>query len=253
MHSTRALHRGLQVLEALNDHNGALVSDIARATGLPRTSAFRVLENLCRAGYARRDRRHGGYFVASRAQRLSHAFRTDSWIADIAQPVLEGLAGLVHWPIYLLTLSGTTMQIRATTTYESPLAIDALPPGTPVPLATSGAGKAYLAFCDVNERTALLAQLRESGVRDVSVLKRGLADIRRRGYALDIKARMRRNPGRTTSIAVPIIAGGRVRAALTLRYSDTTLPLHRAVKRFVPLLRQAARRIAVRLPRARGR
>ena len=52
----RALMRGLDTLQQLNRHNGATVTNIAKAVGLPRTTAYRVLETLCVAGYAVRDR-----------------------------------------------------------------------------------------------------------------------------------------------------------------------------------------------------
>ena len=50
----RALARGLAVLEALNRQPGATVTEIAGATGLARTTAYRVLETLAAAGFAQR-------------------------------------------------------------------------------------------------------------------------------------------------------------------------------------------------------
>ncbi|MEZ5564047.1 MAG: IclR family transcriptional regulator C-terminal domain-containing protein [Gammaproteobacteria bacterium] len=254
-HVIRALRRGLQVLEAVNDHNGALVSEIAQATGLPRTTTFRLLENLRQAGFVDRSPRNAGYFVTIRTLHLSHAFAADAWITDTVQPVLEALSRRLLWPIYALTLFGTSMLIRATTTYASPLAIDALPPGTLVPLLTSGAGKVQLAFCSEEERRALLTILRTSTdpthapARSTAEFEQTLAQVRRQGYALDVKARTKRNPGRTTSIAVPVLVGRRSHAALSLRYSDAAMPVERAVKRFVPILRKAAREISAGLSR----
>lgn len=253
MHAIRALHRGLQVLEALNDNNRALVSEIAQATGLPRTTAFRLLENLREAGYVERDARDNRYFVTIRVRHLSRAFEDDAWVTEKAAPILATLAGNLLWPVYLSTLFGTSMLIRATTTRASPLAIDAVAPGTLVPLLTSGAGKAYLAFCGSEERRILLEILRQSPepahalARQPARFERILNEVRARGYALDVKAKMQRNPGRTTSIAVPVMGESRVLASLTLRYSDAAMPIDRAVRRFRPVLHRAARQLGLEL------
>ncbi|MBL8199596.1 MAG: helix-turn-helix domain-containing protein [Chromatiales bacterium] len=258
VHAIRALHRGLQVLEALNGNNRALVSEVALATGLPRTTTFRLLENLRDAGYVERDDRDHRYFVTIQVRNLSRAFEDDAWVTDTAGPVLAALAGSLLWPVYLSTLFGTSMLIRATTTYASPLAIDAVTPGTLVPLLTSGAGKAYLAFCGDEERRSLLGMLAKSTdpahapARSPAKFGRTLREVRQRGYALDVKARMRRNPGRTTSIAVPVVGKSRVYGSLTLRYSDSAMPLARAVKRFHPVLARAARQLGGELDQRRS-
>lgn len=258
VHAIRALHRGLQVLEALNGSNRALVSEIALATALPRTTTFRLLENLRDAGYVERDDRDNRYFVTIQVRNLSRAFEDDAWVADIAGPILAALAGSLLWPVYLSTLFGTSMLIRATTTYVSPLAIDAVTPGTLVPLLTSGAGKAYLAYCGGEERGSLLGMLKKSPdpahamARSPARLERLLAEVRQRGYALDVKATMRRNPGRTTSIAVPVVGKNRVYGSLTLRYSDAAMLVARAVKRFHPVLAIAASQLGAELDRGRS-
>lgn len=270
VHQVRALHRGLRILEALNEAQhqagGALVSEVAAATGLPRTTTFRLLENLRAAGYVDRDRTARRYFVTLRVQHLGSAFREEAWIREVAGPILDRLAARVHWPVYLLTLFGSVLLIRATTTFASPLASDLLAPGTRVPLLRSAGGKAWLAHCSAAERASLLAILaapRDFGEGDFRDGDPGdghaggeaaparlppdlagtLRTIRRRGYAVEERAAMKKNPGRTTSIAVPVASGQRVYAVLTLRYTAAALPLDRALRRFVPILKATAREI----------
>jgi IclR family mhp operon transcriptional activator len=262
VHQVRALHRGLRILEALNEAQhqagGALVSEVAAATGLPRTTTFRLLENLRAAGYVDRDRTERRYFVTPRVQHLGSAFREEAWIREVAGPILDRLAARVHWPVYLLTLFGSVLLIRATTTFASPLASDLLAPGTRVPLLQSAGGKAWLAHCSAAERASLLAILAAPGdsgdgqgvdgegwapARLPPDLAATLRSIRRRGYAVEERAAMKKNPGHTTSIAVPLASGQRVYAVLTLRYTAAAMPLDRAVRRFVPILKATAREI----------
>ena len=51
----RALIRGLEALAVLNRKNGATVSEVTAETKLPRTTTYRLLETLSRAGYIYRD------------------------------------------------------------------------------------------------------------------------------------------------------------------------------------------------------
>lgn len=65
----RVLHRGLRVLEAVNLHNGARLRDIVRVTGLPKTTSYRILENLRGAGYLRREPGDERYFITLQVRR----------------------------------------------------------------------------------------------------------------------------------------------------------------------------------------
>ena len=51
----RGVVRTLGVLRALNEHNGARVSDLAVNTHIPRPSLYRILETLRDLGYVRRN------------------------------------------------------------------------------------------------------------------------------------------------------------------------------------------------------
>ena len=52
-YKNQSLKRGFQILEYLGESTkGRAVSDVARATGLHRATAHRLLEVLCGMGYA---------------------------------------------------------------------------------------------------------------------------------------------------------------------------------------------------------
>jgi IclR family mhp operon transcriptional activator len=252
-HTTRAMQRGFQVLEVLNHSNGSLVSEVVTATGLPRTTAFRLLESLCGIGYIRRDPADDRYRLTTKVRDLSAGFQESVWVGEIARPAIEELSQKILWPLYVSTLYGTSMMVRSSTSAQSRMPIDTYPEGVLVPLLTSGSGKAFLAFCDDDERTALLNILEKSdqpehrAARNERSLMRMLKKIRSDGYALDRRAPLRRNPGTTSSLAVPVFLRDHVTASLTLRYIDAAMAPEKIVARYYPLLREAGDRIGVGL------
>lgn len=86
----QTLERGLQVLEALaQEADGLTASQVAEATGLHRSIAYRLLVSLARTGFAERDassRYRVGPALVSLAGRVRPRLR------DIAEPVLQQLA-----------------------------------------------------------------------------------------------------------------------------------------------------------------
>ena len=71
---SQVLLRGLSVLEALNWRPISTLEQIAAATGLPKSTAVRVLANLASKGYAQRLPRRKGYMLGERVLNLSSGF-----------------------------------------------------------------------------------------------------------------------------------------------------------------------------------
>lgn len=141
----RALARGLAVLEALNQRPGATVTEVTNATGLARTTAYRVLETLCAAGYAARTAEER-YRLLPGVHRLADGAIAEKWITEIARPAAAALAKDLAWPLYLATPHGGEMLLHR-------LGEPGLPPR--VPLTGSAAGIAYLAALPEAARIAV--------------------------------------------------------------------------------------------------
>ncbi len=242
----RALLRGLEVLHVLNQHNGATVSEVAAAIDLPRTTTYRILETLCHAGYAYRAASDERYRLTILVRGLSDGFDDEAWVTQIARPYMYELCNELVWPIAIATLSGSTMLIRQTTDHRSPLAVEKRGPGFRVAILGSASGIAYLAWCPQEQRDALLDLLAKSrrpedqpasNRRKIGEL---LQETRNRGYAT---WRRPRRVSEELSLSVPILAGERVLAALTIRFSSTAVPEGDAIQRFLPKLRATAQRI----------
>ena len=242
----RALLRGLEVLHVLNQHNGATVSEVATAIDLPRTTTYRILETLCHAGYAYRAASDERYRMTILVRGLPDGFDDEAWVTQIARPYMYELCNELVWPVAIATLSGSTMLIRQTTDHRSPLAVEKRGPGFRVAILGSASGIAYLTWCPPEQRDALLDLLAKSKrPEDQPAANRKkvldlLPETRKRGYAA---WRRPRRVSDELSLSVPILAGERLLASLTIRFSSTAVPEAEAIARFVPRLRAIAQRI----------
>ena len=180
---------------------------------------MRILGTLENLGYARKVGRRVGYTLTGKVAELSAGYHGFPAIHGHASDVLAGLTGLTGrllWPAALATLDDGAMVVRLSTIPLSPLADAESTLGKRLALPSSAHGRAWLAFCPGEERRRLLALLAANGGSPPGAA--GLADwlgpmLRRdrdRGYAVrDSRTEPMSDPG-TTTVAVPVVAGGRI-------------------------------------------
>ena len=127
-------------------------------------------------------------------------------------------------------------------------------PGLRLPLLTTAAGRAHLAFCPAEQRESLLEILRRS-TNEVDKLAHNrpeLDKILEETRARKV-TRARSIPGgsRTRSPwPCPSCSRTQVLAAVVVRFAETAVPFKVAVERFVPKLREAAQTDPADLHRA---
>jgi len=242
----RALNRGLEVLTELNRLERAAINTLANAVGLPRTTTYRILETLRLAGYVERDAHDDCYRPTIMVRALSDGFDDEAMVAHIAKPHLAALCASIIWPIAIATASGSVMMIRETTDMQSPLALEHYGAGIRVPMLTSAAGRAYLAYCPAPQREALLELLGRSSlpedrlVRNRAEVERILNETRTQGYGMSQRAR---RVSEEVSLAIPVRVKERILATVSVRYSATAVPLRTAVEQFLPKMREAVAKI----------
>jgi IclR family mhp operon transcriptional activator len=243
----RALMRGLDALTVLNLRDGATVSEVSREIRLPRTTVYRILETLCDAGFVFRDAADDRYRLTILVRALSDGFDDETWVTQIAKPMIYDLCREIVWPVSIATLSGTTMQVRESTDHSTPLAIERYSAGLRAPLLTTAAGRVYLAHSPVPQRDAIIEILARSNkeedkpARARAELQNAFTEIKAAGYAT--AARTRRLV-EEISLSVPILLQDRVLASLTARFATAAVPLKSGIERFLPKLRQCAARIS---------
>lgn len=247
--SVRSLQRGLEVLCALNRHNGASVQALAATIGVHRTTVQRLLETLRSLGYVDKSASDDQYRLALGVRRLSDGFDDDAWVSAVAEPALRELHTRLLWPSNVATFDGDAMLIRESTHRYSPFSIHHATVGQRLPMLRSALGQAYLSFCPEEERREIIGILRASRgpdaalARDAAFLRELVRRARRSGYVAKPGDREKR----IAAMAVPIMRGERVFAALNAVFFRRAMAIPMAVKKYLDPLRETASAIAQRL------
>lgn len=243
----RSLERGLRLLELVNEEGGIRPSDAGRLLQLPRPTAHRLLETLEELGYIRRAASDNRFLVTIKARRLSGGYDADVQMSEAVGPILARLLEDIVWPVNIATHRGGMMVVRETTHERSPLSIDKAMVGREVPMLRTACGRAYLSFCSENERGEIIEYLR---MRDdpedepylyPRALEKLIAACRRNGYASRLGEAF---VPKTSSIALPILVDGQARGCIAVVWLTQSMPASRAIKEFLPPLRNAAAAVA---------
>jgi len=88
----RAVSRALDLLGLLCDAQSRTLSDLARASGLPVSTALRLLSTLESAGFARRDPASGSFAAGSRLMQAGLSALRRTSLYDLAEPALQRLS-----------------------------------------------------------------------------------------------------------------------------------------------------------------
>lgn len=241
--------RTLQILEALNHRTVTTLENLHELTGLPKPTLVRLLETLIAGKYVRRVSRRAGYSLTERVLRLADGFRHSDRVVEIARPILHAFTAEHKWPVALATFDGDAMIVRAGTRHKSPLSTDPDYLDVRLPMLLSALGRAYLAFCPEAERETILAILRSSKARmnllakDDKAVTRLLAGIRKQGYASN--APMPGDPA--MGLAIPVMQGHQVIAAMTMRYFGSALTEEEAAHRYLAPMTAVAAAITAAL------
>ncbi|MGA3159019.1 MAG: helix-turn-helix domain-containing protein [Steroidobacteraceae bacterium] len=246
----RSLERGLALLRLVNEEGGIKPADAAKLLQLPRPTAHRLLETLEELGYVRRSASDSRFLVTIQARRLSGGYDADVRLSEVVGPVLSRLLDELVWPVNIATYRGGMMVVRETTHQRSPLSVDRDMVGLEVPMLRTACGRAYLAFCAESERREIIQYLQtlndpddEPYIAD-SAIQEVLALCRRQGYAGRFNEPF---VPRTSSIAMPILTDGYAKGCIAVVWLTSAMPFNRAIRQFVPPLREAAKTIALQL------
>ena len=214
--ATTSVTKALQLLDAFRGSVGALgVSELARRSGLPKSTAFRLLATLESSGYVERVGR--AYQLAWRLFELGNGVSAcrPKGLRDIATPFLSELHSRTRWVTQLAVLDGGDViyleKIRGHEAVRIPSNV-----GGRVPANCSGLGKAMLAFSDsetIREVVeAGLARRTPYSIVDPGRFVNELRRIRNTGVSVD---REEVALG-LTCVAAPILFDGRAIAAVSV-------------------------------------
>ena len=239
--------KALNVLAYVEDAGQEVgLSDVARALGLPKTSAFRYLYTLAAAGFVAYGSSRDRYRAGPRLHRGRESEIDVARLRELALPAMSSLRARFNETINLGVPDRDRVVYVEMIESSRALRMQARI-GERHPLNSTSLGKAILAFMTETERAPMLgAPLKAMTARtttDPLQLRRQLRDIARRGYAIEAGE----NEEGLMCIGVPILErGGRPVAALSLSAPEArmTRPTRLDV---IAALRAAAATVSRRL------
>lgn len=185
-----ALERGLRILELLPKSRGGLtLSQLTRYLALPKSSVHCLLHTLQDAGYVYRHSESGKYRVSLRVCALAQMALNGIGLREQAKPYLQNLAKAIHMTVHLAVMEqGACILIEKVSPPE--VTRIATWTGKHLSLHCTAVGKALAAYLPEEQLDALIREqglLRhnDNTICSLHRLKRELAIIRQRGYALD--------------------------------------------------------------------
>lgn len=238
----RSIARALHVMQAINRHGALTMTQISKTVGIPYPTACRIVYTLVKEGVVEREASRKYYRPTALSQSLSCGYQERARLVAIARPHIVELTKETWWPVSISARVGPTMVIQDSTHAITTLTYSDYNPGYTLPIAASASGMAYLAFTEAEERTEIIEQLKRSSIDDDD--KQAVANlrdihfelIRQDGYASFIKNLHTKDPGKTSSIAVPLYDGDEVAGTMTIVFFSSALKVKDAFEKYKSLI-----------------
>lgn len=187
--SVQSVERAIDILEYIARNNGAGVSDIARALGLNKSTAFGLIKTLVGRHYLFKDEKTDTYYLTLRLSTLGNREVLHQAVVGSARPYLEKLLDKYGETIHLVTSTRDSVvyidKLEGTKSIRVATQV-----GDSLPMHCTGVGKAILAFRDKEEVSAYiqntkLPRFTANTITDPELLGEELAAVRLQGYAVD--------------------------------------------------------------------
>ena len=226
-----SLIRGLNILSLFTRETPALtLAEITAASGLNKTTVFRILSTLQVAGYLRREPGTKRYRPGLKVLQLGFTAITSLEIRQIARPFLEQLSQQVCEAVSLSVLDGPDIVYVDRVRYQRIVGV-ILGMGSRLPAHCTSMGKAMMAYLPVEQlhqqldETVLIPRTSNSLV-DRDVIENELVRVRAQGFATndeELEMGLR-------AVAAPIWDNSnRVVAAINISGSTSTISRERMV------------------------
>lgn len=160
-----ALARGLEVLRCFDATRPSLgTSDIAKLTGLPQPTVWRLCHTLLEEGYLVQSDRNDKLRLGIRVLNLGYAGIAATPIAELARPDMQEIATRHQGAVSLGARDGDCM-IYLQRCQGSQIVLKDMSAGSRVPILCSATGWAYIAGLQEAERKVMFNELRRSDAK----------------------------------------------------------------------------------------
>jgi IclR family KDG regulon transcriptional repressor len=189
-YSIQALQRGMKVLDALLDARAPLsLQQMCAHTGLPKSTAFRIIVNLLQGQYLVETEE--GYWLGLKMLRFGALVEEKLDLVQQARPFLMRLRDQVNETVHSAVLDGDLRVVyleKLSTQHAVGLMMSQV--GITAPMHCTALGKAMVAFRPEDEicdwiHTHGLEAVTEATITDKDAFLQEMREIRSRGYAVD--------------------------------------------------------------------
>jgi IclR family transcriptional regulator, KDG regulon repressor len=220
---SQTLFRGLQLLEVISKHPNLSIRELADKVNLPRSIVHRLAATLESEKYIQKNSARPGYRLGIKLWSLGCVAVQATEIKEVARPELEDLAYKTSELVVLAVIDGREVVYLDKIDCPQPVRAH-LPIGGRAPAHCISTGKAILAYGSDDEITSITASKKFNSQTPggPEAFKSHLAQIRRRGYAINLGAWR----GEVGGVASAI----RDREGNAVAAIGVTVPLHRLTK-----------------------
>lgn len=215
--TVQSISRVFTIIEVLAAHPaGVPLQQLANEAGLAKSTAHRLVANLCALGYAVQDSFSSHYRLTLKMFELSSAVVNDTSILSVAKPHLDRLARRSGEAVHLVIRDGEDVVYLFKA--ESGGMRMSSRVGLRAPICCTGVGKAILSTLPYPEVEAIWRatpheKLTRHTITDFEQLQEQLALVRASGYAVDDEE----NELGIRCVAVPIPGpGGKAESAFSI-------------------------------------
>ena len=237
----RVISRTLEVLKALNRGRSLTLTEISQSCHLPYPTVIRIVQSLVYEGIVEMEPHRKAYRPTALAQTLSYGYQDENAFAAKARTSIVDLTNKIGWPVAILTRVGESMVIRDSTHSLTTMTFSNYYPGFAMPIWATASGKVHLAYCEDDERDRIINNLQlkhqndiDTALLDKKLLNDLIVHIRDVGYAALSRNQHTVNPGKTSSIAVPLYRHGDYFAAMTIAFFASAMKPDDAVAKYLP-------------------
>lgn len=186
----QSLGRGLRVLEMVAANGGgASLAQVARGTGLARSTTHYLMQALVAFGYLRQEHDGKNYQLGVKLFRLAGRSWNSEQIAGYAMPVLGELSRLTGESVAIGLYRDGAVTLVATRDTDGPVRV-VQEAGARRPIHCTAMGKVLLAWLPAVDSSAIVAGLQLPKYTPKTIIARGqfereLRNVRAAGYAID--------------------------------------------------------------------
>ena len=214
--STALVEKTFLLLESLADHGHPLaLKDLHDRTGVPKSTAYRILQTLSNLGYVEQELDSGHYYITRRLANLAGATQYQD-VIERATPVMQDLYAAFEETVNLGVLEGHHVSyLKVLETSKSLRSI--VTPEVLDPVHSTALGRAIVAYLPEEDQKQLLASAKMEAFTDHTIvskrdLKRQLEIAKRTGVAIEREE----NDVGVACFAIPIVERGRPVASISV-------------------------------------